>query len=303
MSNFPRREIDELIVRYQYHPLLFDIFVEGDFDQDFVNRFADEIGKKTEICVFAINTINIPNNTLTGLGLPEGSEKSRVTALAMLLEQKLGKHPSNIVCLVDTDSDRILHKVRNEFNIKYTDYTCMEMYSLNLKTLKNFLLFSCNMEESRIADFMPLASLILPLQFVARAVVEKMGLCIAVPDFKAGLKKKGVFNSFDSKKYLYCFMSNAVCRNRKAEITQEINQLMALLDVDLKHKSHGHDFIELLFEYLWSKGSLKLHDKQGEVVKFGGRLVATALDFGSLRQEPFFSQIIDAASGQAFMCL
>jgi hypothetical protein len=287
---------------YQLHPILFDIFVEGEFDQDFIDQFVGKLGKETEIAVFPINTVNIPDDTLIDLGLPVGSEKSRVTALAILLEQNFGNRPSNIVCLVDADHDRILQKVRNEFNIRYTDFTCMEMYLLDLTTLKKFFTFTCNMDALRVADFMRLASLILPCQFVARAVVEKMGLSIAILYFKSGLKKKGKFDSFDQNKYFDCFLSNAVCRSRREEIIQEITRLMSLLDSNLKHKSHGHDFIDLMFEYLWSEGGVKLHNKGDEVQKFGGRLIATAVDFERLSKETFFSQISNAVLGLAFMC-
>lgn len=278
------------------------MFVEGEFDQDFIEEFVGKLGKETEIAVFPINTVNIPDKTLIELELPVGSEKSRVTALAILLEQNFGKRPSNIVCLVDADQDRILQKVRNESNIKYTDFTCMEMYILNLTTLKKFFTFTCNMDALRVSDFLKLALIILPCQFVARAVVEKMGLAIAIPRFTSGLKRKRDFDSFDPNKYFDCFLSNAACRNRREEITQEITLLTSLLDSNLKHKSHGHDFIELMFEFLWSEGGIKLHNKGDDVQKFGGRLIATAVDFDRLNQETLFSQISKALLGHAFMC-
>ncbi len=301
MGGIPRWAVDELFTKYELHPSLFDIYVEGEFDQDFLDQFMATLAQEASISVLSIDAIEIPSEKLTEFGLTLGSNKSRVIALAMLLEEKFGKRPSNITCLIDADMDRVLDSITSLHYVDYTDFTCMEMYALNIATLKRFITFTCNLKDVHVDKVFQLATLVLPCQFLARAVSLSLGLGTPVPHFTSGLKSKKDLHSFDEAKYLKVFVDNAKCPERKTELSDQLLSLRAILPKDLRHKANGHDFISLLFEYLWRNDALKLKSKDGDVVSFGGRILATALQFENLSNENLFMRIKDAASGATHM--
>lgn len=55
--------------------------------------------------------------------------------------------------------------------------------------------------------------------------------------------------------------------------------------------ANGHDMIELLFEYCWIRGGVKLHSKEDDVAKFGARLLSACVDLRSLVSEPLFARL------------
>lgn len=292
MKGIPRQELDELITKYILHPSIFDIFVEGDFDRDFLNQYIERRSNLPSVSVFSINTVDIPDEKLAELNLGLGSNKNRVVALATLIEERLQNNmSSNVLCIVDADFDRILNQIMNKKHLMYTDFTCMEMYFCNSSTLKKFLTFTCRLKESLYDDFIKIASIILPIQFATRIANENLKLNTSIPKYSRGLKIKGDFHNFDRTKYWDAFISDGNLNLRRANILVELEARSNSLPKDLRHKAHGHDFVELLFEYSWKNGGIKLHNKDEEVLKFGGRLLATAQAVDSLAPEILFSRI------------
>lgn len=291
MTDIPRQELEELVSKYTLHPSIFDMFVEGDFDRDFLNQYIECRSASSNVSVFSINTIDIPDRKLTELKLGLGSNKNRVVALATLIEERLNNMPSNVFCIVDADFDRILNKTMNKKHLMYTDFTCMEMYFCNSPTLKKFLTFTCKLKESLYDEFIKIASIILPIQFATRIANENLKVNTPIPGYSRGLKIKGNFNSFDRTKYLDAFISDGNLKPKKAAIFIEQETVSNLLPKDLRHKANGHDFVELLFDYIWKNGGVKLHNKDEEVLKFGGRLLATAQSINNLSPESLFLRI------------
>lgn len=209
MSGIPRQSIDEIVTKYELHPDLFDVFVEGDFDRDFIYEFLDAVGLRGDISVYAIDAIEVPPEEVLSAGLGHGSNKSRVLALAWVLRKKLSKVRPNIVCIVDADLDRLFGRLRDWTYVHHTDYTCMEMYSLNLTTLRKFLQFSCTLGENAASEFFALASNILPVQFFLRGTIEQLNLGVPVPPFATGLKRKRHLDSFDRERYVENFFGRS----------------------------------------------------------------------------------------------
>ena len=77
MAVIPRQLVDELITKYEFHPNLFDIYVEGSFDRDFINLYLNCVGLRAEVTVHAIDAIDIPSDTVDAMGLDTGSNKHR----------------------------------------------------------------------------------------------------------------------------------------------------------------------------------------------------------------------------------
>jgi len=300
MSAIPRRELDELFAKYDFHPGIFDIYVEGAFDFDFINMFLKEISV-TSISVFQIDDIDVPSKVVEEHGLHTGSNKDRVLTLARLLDIRYGQRSTNVTCLVDADCDRVLNIDYGMHHVSVTDYSCLESYLFSRPTLTRFLTFACSLSDQSPEEFSNLASVVLPAQFALRATARALELNHAVLGFQSGLIKKADIFSFDAEKYLASYISRYSIQQRRDEVGQKFRELMASAPQDVRHAMQGHDFVTLLFEYLWSRNALRLHDKSETAQKFGGRLVALACRATDLLVEPLFAKIAASASGASAM--
>jgi len=300
MTAVPRRELDELYAKYDLHPNLFDIYVEGEFDFDLLNMFLSE-ASITNVSVFLIDDIEVGAAVVEQTGFSAGSNKHRVLTLARLLDSRYGQRPTNVTCLVDADCDRILNKNYGLHHASTTDYTCLESYFLARPTITRFLTFACQLTDQSPEEFTNLAKLVLPIQFALRATSEALSLGDAVLGFESGLMKKRDYFSFTAEKYLESFLSRYQLQGRRTEILDIFTRVLGSLPKDIRHSIQGHDFISLLFEYLWIKNALKLHDKTESAQKFGGRLVALACRSSELAVEPLFTRITASSSGATTM--
>lgn len=292
MPDIPRQSIDEIVAKYEFHPTLFDIYVEGAFDRDFIFEFLDSAGTRGDVSVYAIDDIEVPPEQVSTLGLGHGSNRNRVLTLAKLLEARLPAMNRNVICLVDADLDRLFGQLRSWAYLAHTDYTCMEMYSLNDSSLKRFLHFTCNLGESTAAEFLVIASAILPIQFCLRGAIEELGLNVSIPAFSSGLTKKKDLSTFSGGRYIDYFLRTNSFVGRTKEINTLLADLRSRLTDDIRHHAHGHDFVELLFEFSWLSGGVKLHSKEDDVRKFGSRIVASGVDFAALAIEPLFAALV-----------
>jgi hypothetical protein len=296
----PRREPEELFAKYHLHPNLLDIYVEGDFDFDFLNLIFEDLNVPTA-SVFSIDDINIPGETIDYFGLHHGSNKQRLLALGHLFDSQFGKRSTNVTCLVDIDNDRVLQKTPEIHHVSHTDYTCAESYFLNSATIKRFLTIACQLDQAHVQTFLGLAKKILPTQFSLRAVSEKLELNKAILSFESGLKNKKSFDSFDSKKYINNYINHHALNSNRVEIESEFQKIINSLPQDIRHTIQGHDFINLLFEYISSNGVLKFHDKSKTTERHGNRLVALSCRANDLIMENLFNRILLAASSQHYL--
>lgn len=291
MAQIPRQTLDELIAKYELHPNLVDVYVEGCFDRDFIYQYLEATGRRADVSVYAIDDIDIPHELVAAAGFNAGSNKCRVLTLARSLTDRPNLAILNVICIIDADLDRLFGAIRDSKPVVYTDYSCMEMYSLTEATLRKFLNFTCNLDERALQEFMTIAASILPAQFLLRAIIEALGLRIAAPSASAGLAQKRDLTTFSHHRYLDSFIRTNGLVSRQEEIEHLLRDLQTRLERDLRHKANGHDFVELLFDFSWLRGGVKLHSKDRDVIQFGGRLVASGIDFSALAAEPMFSAI------------
>lgn len=284
MTSLPQIEPSELITKYEFHPEIMDVFVEGEFDRDFLTSYLESVNQLTGITILPIDQVNI-NSPSTN------SNKEAVITLANFIQNNLTNTTTNSIFIVDADCERINGSIRSSKYLHYTDFTCMEMYFYNSPTLRKFLCFTCNPTSKEEAEFIKLAELILPCIFTARSVNDLLALEVSVPNFSAGLKTKGDFGTFDNQKYLTNFSSLITNINNKKKAIKSFQEILNKLPEDLRHKAHGHDFINLLFEFLWKRGSLKLINKGEDILRFGGRILGTALNAKDLSDTKLFEYI------------
>ena len=291
MLEIPRQSIDEIVAKYELHPDLSDIYVEGSFDRDFIFEYLDSVGTRGDISVYAIDDIEVSPEQVLATGLGQGSNRNRVLTLAKILDARIAPAARNIICLVDADLDRLFGRLRSWVYLTHTDYTCMEMYSLNDASLRKFLRFTCNLGEGTASEFLAIASTILPVQFSLRAAIEALNLNVSIPPFSNGLLVKRDLAKFSGDRYIDGFLRTNSLSGRAEEIKTILIDVNSKLDTDIRHKAHGHDFVELLFEFSWLRGGIKLHSKDADVLKFGARILTSGVDFVALAKEPLFASL------------
>lgn len=298
MVAIPRQELDELVTKYELHPDLFDVYVEGAFDRDFVSTYLSAVGLGSDASVYSIEGVEVPSELLVSLGLPLGSNKYRVIGLSAFLHEQLEGRATRLMCLVDADLDRILAKLCTHHHLRYTDYCCMEMYALNLKTLKHFVHLTCALAESDATAFLRIASTILPVQFAVRVTIDALDLGVTSPPFTSGLVDKRDLGTFSAEKYFGAFVLTAHLTRRSQEVRALFDDIRPLVDKDLRQSANGHDFISLLFEFIWLRGGLRLRNKTEDVFRYGGRLLLSGVDFSQLSEEPLFAALLANAGAR-----
>lgn len=301
MSRIPGIQIEELYAKYDLHPQLMDLYVEGEFDRDFLSNFFAVRGLSTVVSIMTISTVEVPREALVSNSLPTGSNKHLLIALALLFQQRLAKQPLNVSCIVDADQDRLLQKTTTSKHLLYTDYNCMEMYCLNQVALSKFLILTCNLSSEQLTNFSPLAMTVLPTKFCVRALNEELSLGAVTPDFTKGLADRRAFTHFEPQLYVDAFIARNELYRRAGEVKASFERLSANLPSDLRHKSHGHDFVELLFSYAERCGSFMFHDKENAIHKHGGRLLSGVVETADIFTESLFAKIESAINVKGFL--
>jgi hypothetical protein len=297
----PRREVDELYAKFDLHPNLIEIYVEGEFDYSIINFYLEEIGAKSATVV-CIDDIDINSNITSAFNLTGGSNKNRVLALASLFDKRYSNRPTSICCIADVDLDVLFSNVRNCHHLRYTDYSCMEMYFLNKNIINRFLKIVCNLGDAECSEFLSLADLILPAQFSLRAVNESQKIFKSVLEFETGLKKKNDFKSFDPMHYCSAYINFYGLGKNRISIEKAFKATLSSLQTDIRNSSNGHDFIHLLYEFSHQRSGLQLHNKTKSEAKYGGRIVALAASSQHLIKEKLFSDINNAVNGNGQLC-
>jgi|SRR5882672_1324324 len=105
-----RWTLEELLSRYELEPSIRDIYVEGPFDQFFLQWFLQQSGL-ANIVAYPIDSVHLPGAVLDRLGLEHGN-RGRVIALAHELEATSPRDlRTQVACVVDADFDHFL-KIR-----------------------------------------------------------------------------------------------------------------------------------------------------------------------------------------------
>lgn len=295
-----RNKIETLVTRYKLHPDTLDIYVEGKFDKDFLDFVIHESGHAHRIKVYEIGTVEVPAQLIDEVNKkqlwphPLWHESCKHRLIAFAHELCSLAAPSNVSCLVDADCDRLLEKQRKSAHLFYTKFTCMETYALDSTHLQKFFLLQCGLKAEKLQEFINIAEQILPTLFVLRAVNEKLALAAKMPDYTKAKEGKS-WSTFSENRLIDNFIQLNQRHTDKDKIYSTYNELKGKLGEDIRDKSHGHDFIELLYDFVMDAGCLTFSKKQAQVENHGNRILLSAIPSNAIfSQEPFLT--IDTAA-------
>lgn len=284
--NHERRTVEELIARYELHPDLRDIYVEGEFDA-FLLRWFFSDSDIQDVCVYEIGTVEITSELLS-FAQSENNNKGRVIALAKKLEQVLGTQSQQVTLIIDKDFDYLLQYNPSTEILLVTDYACMEMYLFNQWHLEKFWTLVLQETILSIPQLLKQMATILQELYLLRFSNVKKSLGFEWMSFArcCELATSGEV-TFNKDEFITKYLHKNQAIARKEEILAFIELYREQLSSDCRMNANGHDFFELL-EWL----SKKLKPRCFRNTEAFHRAFLGCLEVSRIREEPLFSKLI-----------
>ncbi|WP_405473079.1 hypothetical protein [Streptomyces canus] len=175
--------MEELITLYELEPDVRDIFVEGRSDRNFlIENLLDEDAAILCSIYDVSDRVEIPDGELMDAGLLVG-KRGRILWLARQLSQRIPGHASAAL-VADKDYASLDADVKDEIHgLVYTDYSAMEAYALNERTISKLLRVTLGAPE-----YVTPASLISAIKpslislFVIRLCLRESGTGATIPE-------------------------------------------------------------------------------------------------------------------------
>lgn len=137
MDQDNKHKFSELVTQYEFEPTIYDLFVEGYRDKAFWEWHLIKTSDYN-LNIIDIDSVELPEFLECKLELDLSSNKNKVIVLAHELEIKV-KGCSQYKCIVDKDFDEFLGIDHRRFNLYYTDYSSLDLYTFNKITIEKFI--------------------------------------------------------------------------------------------------------------------------------------------------------------------
>ncbi len=289
MEFVEKRKLSELLTLYSLHPDRIDVYVEGITDKLVYERFLEK-NKIDDFKVLEVDSIDF--SELYGQ-YPElkRNMKNKIVRLSEELEKRFNKSLKHISCIADKDSDYFFDKLISNNYLLYTDYSCIEMYLLNVKCLSIF--FKNILHGFPIPASKVIREISRPLEeifFIRLALSQKQELKneAFVTDIKKSMlidKVNGTIQ-FDANAHLLKILQNMQLGKKSSEYIKSIEELKIKKTNDVRNEARGHDFIRILFLYVDKvKNNISLTEQTLE------RSLFQCLDYSELNTNQLFIEL------------
>lgn len=281
-----RREIDELITLHEVEPTLKEVVVEGSTDKELIEWFLGE-HELADITVLAVEDIEVPAAEVLKRGL-EDNNRGRVITLADLLEPSL-KGTTKVTLIADKDFDRILGIQRSNGLLLLTDYTSMELYAFNVRSINKLLHFVIRGFPKDAPTVLQEIKSSLQCLFLVRLAHQELKYGLDEVSFKKSCQlQKGLGVVLSTNKYL-----QSLTRSNKAlqlALEGKMNEFEAALSGDPRDSIHGHDFVNLLAWYVREHKNYK--DVTDDAIE---RSIPGIVELADFDKEGMFQELLSRA--------
>ena len=243
-----KRKLDELIAIYLFEDQLLDIYVEGPTDKFIFENYCEY--KNLNKSIIEIDNIDLSELAEFYPELNLKSNKDKLIALSRTLEKNQIK--SNVKCIVDKDFDGILQPFEINNFLFYTDYSCVESYLFCKKHIEKLTKIGIKNFPHETETIITEVSKVLLGLFILRMINKKFNFNFAFPKIENNIqvnKSTGICN-FQFENYLEIYIKSNKLISKKAEIQKFVNDISLELDTDYRFNMNGHDFIEVLYNYI-----------------------------------------------------
>lgn len=286
-----RRTIDELETRYLLEPELGDVYVEGPSDAALISWFLDQHGRRNWR-VYSIETVDVPAALVQARGFDVGA-RGRALTLGIELSERLGAVAGRKpVVIADQDTDAL--RFNREFVCDLcllTDFTSMEMYAYNIRTLDKLLRLFVQTQRVRADELMEALSAALADIFVVRTVLYRAGHGISIiQDVTRCCARRSGSVEVNVEELVRRSVNASGARPRPAveAIVSEYVALKSTIPGDVRRAVHGHDFVHLLAWFLHALG-VPVSLSRDEVI---GRALFSCLEVTELIEYPLFVELL-----------
>lgn len=135
MEFVEKRKLSEVLVLYTLEPDLKDLYVEGVTDKLCYEPVID----CQNLNIVEVDSIDFSELYDSNPQLKRNNRK-KLIELSNQLNSAFGINLTNVCCIVDSDFDFFSKDVVWNCYLKYTDYTSLEMYFFNEKTMNELSL-------------------------------------------------------------------------------------------------------------------------------------------------------------------
>lgn len=249
-----RRRFDEILARYKLEPSLKDVYVEGMHDLCFLRWFLDKEGK-TDVQVYQIQTVEIPEAMFKHSGRRQNSNRDQVILLSEALANHVGDLNLRARCVADADYDRYLNRCGCNPFLLYTDFTSMEMYLFSESCIRKTINFTAPSFPLQAKALLGQLSKALQDLFVIRLTNENLDWGMHDINIKDYTKWRGKQVIFESSRYMCNYLiKNGKVKKESDEFKETLHSLRNRFVNEARHNIRGHDFTYLLFLTLKREG-------------------------------------------------
>ena len=251
MSYTERHTIDELFARYELEPTLRDVYVEGKFDCEVLERhFPIE---SAGFVFYEIDTVDIPPAELKAHGLTDGC-KHRVICLSRKLATIKGNPAYR--CLVDRDLDHWIGTLEATPRLVWTAYCSLELYFFDQITLSTIITTTAKAKIPSFSEFIGSFTVVLGDLYSMRLADRELGWSMKwlAPD--KSLSISGSIVSFDTDDFVNRLLLKNGRAAKKKLFVENFSGWRTKVVGDPRLAIRGHDFIELVG---WSVGKFGGH--------------------------------------------
>lgn len=291
MESSNRRNINELLTLYELEPSIETVYVEGKTDKIMLELFFERFNIQ-DVSVYEIDTIDFSKLYKNSPDLIK-NHKRKIIKLSEIFADIFNEKELKINFIADKDYDYFLNKILNNKFLIYTDYTSIEMYFFDNKTIERF--YKVVSRGFPVSPKLTLKNLSVLLQklflFRIACKIENINVqnfsVLEKRIFKKLIKinKTGAI-SFDFDEYINRVLSKFNIINLKKSILEKINIYEKKLTNDPRNQIHGHDFTYLLFLFI---DKIKNNISLNEVLT--DRTLYLCKELNELKTENLFSKL------------
>jgi len=269
LNSEERKSIEELIAQYYFEPKLKDIYVEGWYDKCFIEWFIESCGI-SDISVYDIEAVDVPDKILVQHGLQQGSYRAQVIALSRELDSGLPRQ-SPIICIIDRDYDDYISSNVNGKYLIVTDYNSLESYAIDKRVIFKFIKLVLNCDLLSIKNHISVILGICEDLFFFRLANICLEWNMSWIDATRLMQIKGGEIIFNKKKFIERYLQSNGKWSQRSEYFNEVDRLRSITVNDVRRKIRGHDFTEFFFTVIRRTRSNR---KFGNLETFQGALLA-----------------------------
>lgn len=245
-----KRTPEELATQFYLEPEMREIIVEGRSDASLLRWYFSQVLPETDVRFYAVqDRVLIDDERVTSFGHLAGNNRGRVIATAQVVEA-LQAAQSGGAFLADRDSVSIgLDSCPTVHGLHYTDFTSIELYFFNEKSIRKLLTVTLRAPvQCKALDVISAVTPALTTLFKIRAVLKQ----IPPPTPKLASKVISEMKIYpDGSTTLD--PKEAIQKSAGGQVDTLIEKYESIhipQDVDYRNYINGHDFSALLIRYM-----------------------------------------------------